>query len=135
MKSIIAHINEAYQEAHIIKFLGSGFKCQKEQEFKTDAIILSREHHDTLWDAQVKSINDIDTKDLLKQGVKYLLMFPPHKTQSGDEVDHYIIKMFIRRKHYFDIYKSSEKYLMYDLKNKKFINDKEIRAYKITRLD
>lgn len=125
MKDINVFITEAVSTK--IKF--------QNQEFEMDHIIGSNVHNDIYQATRVKKFTDEMIKDLYKQGVKYILCFPPHWTQSNERVDEFQIKMFIKSKKISDSYKSTQKYALFNVKNWNCINKDKIKAYKIIRFE
>ena len=123
MKSIIQRINESTSN---IEFQG--------QKFELDHIIKSNVHNDIYQATRVKEFTDDIWTTLKKQGVKYVLCFPPHITQADEKVDEFQIKMFIKSKKYSDGYKHTQLYALYDVKTHEYINKDDIKAYKIIRL-
>lgn len=105
------------------------------QEFEMDHIVKSNVHNDIYQATRLKEFTDDIWKDLKKQGVKYVLCFPPHFTQSNEKVDEFQIKMFIKAKKMYDAYKSTELYGLYDVKTHECVNKGKIRAYKIIRFE
>ena len=117
-------------------FKGYGSIKFNDETFEFDKIIGSNVHKDIDDARTVETITDDMFKDLYKQGVKFILCFPPHYTQSNEKMDVFIIKMFIKNKKTYDMYKSGEKYALYNTKTGECVN-KEImdkgKAYKVIR--
>lgn len=124
MKDIKEYINEAIGE---VEFNG--------QKFQFDHIIRANVHNDIYQATRVKELNDDFWKTMKQQKVKYVLVFPPHFTQSDEKVDEFQIKMFIKSKRVYDGYKGSELYGLYDVKTHECVNKDKIRAYKIIRFE
>ena len=128
MKDIKEFINEAVEQE--ISF--------NSYKFKMDHIIGANVHTDIDQARTVERITDEMWKDLKKQGVKYVLCFPPHLTQSDEKVDNFMIKMFIKSKKLSDGYNNTEMYALYDVKTHECVN-KDILdkrgAYKVLRYE
>lgn len=105
------------------------------QEFEMDHIVKSNVHNDIYQATRLKEFTDDIWKDLKKQGVKYVLCFPPHFTQSNEKVDEFQIKMFIKSKKMSDAYKGTELYGLYDVKTHECVNKDKIKAYKVIRFE
>lgn len=126
MKDIQKYIVESQNIS--IKFNG--------EEFTLDKIIQSTVHADLNKARTVDTITDEMFKDLRKQGVKYVLCFPPHYYAGDAKNDVFDIRMFIKSKKMFDMYKGGEKYAIYDTKTGECINKEKMdkgRAYKVIR--
>lgn len=126
MKDIQKYIVESQNIS--IKFNG--------EEFTLDKIIQSTVHADLDKARTVDTITDEMFKDLRKQGVKYVLCFPPHYYAGDAKNDVFDIRMFIKSKKMFDMYKGGEKYAIYDTKTGECINKEKMdkgRAYKVIR--
>lgn len=119
---------------YIIEAAGGEIEFQG-QKFQLNKIIKANVHNDIYQATRVKEFTDDMWKDLKKQGVKYVLCFPPHFTQSNEKVDEFQIKMFIKAKKMSDAYKSTELYGLYDVKTHECVNKDKIRAYKIIRFE
>jgi hypothetical protein len=119
-------------------FKGYGSINFNGETFQFDKIIGSNVHADTDKARTIKSFTDDMWNDLKKQGVKFVLCFPPHYTQSNEKVDEFIIKMFIKKKKMYDMYKGGERYALYSTKTGECVN-KEImnkgKAYKVIRFE
>lgn len=131
MKDITTKINEARED-----FKGYGSIKFNGETFAYDHIIGSNVHSDINKARTVNTITDDMFKDLYKQGVKFVLCFPPHYYAGDAKNDVFDIRMFIKSKKIFDMYKNGEKYALYNTKTGECIN-KEImdkgRAYKVIR--
>lgn len=126
MKDIQKYIVESQNIS--IKFNG--------EEFTLDKIIQSTVHADLDKARTVDTITDEMFKDLRKQGVKYVLCFPPHYYAGDAKNDVFDIRMFIKSKKMFDMYKGGEKYAIYDTKTGECINKEKMDkgcAYKVIR--
>jgi len=126
MKDIQKYIVESQNIS--IKFNG--------EEFTLDKIIQSTVHADLNKARTVNTITDEMFKDLRKQGVKYVLCFPPHYYAGDAKNDVFDIRMFIKSKKMFDMYKGGEKYAIYDTKTGECVNKEKMdkgRAYKVIR--
>lgn len=126
MKDIQKYIVESQNIS--IKFNG--------EEFTLDKIIQSTVHADLNKARTVDTITDEMFKDLRKQGVKYVLCFPPHYYAGDAKNDVFDIRMFIKSKKMFDMYKGGEKYAIYDTKTGECVNKEKMdkgRAYKVIR--
>lgn len=134
MKNLSQYITESVQ-SKIVRFCGKGFDGQSVQEYMMNTMSKANGNHPKLWSAKFKSIDDLDVKDLLNQGVDYVVMYPPRILSNGQEIDNYNVEMFVDNKKVYDQFKSSEIYLVYDLKKQEFVNKGKIRGYKIKRLD
>lgn len=130
------HITTFLEEREDFKGYGS-IKFNGET-FEFNHIIGSNVHKDIDNARTVKTITDDMFKDLYKQGVKFILCFPPHYTQSNEKVDEFIITMFIKSKKIYDGYKSGERYALYNTKTGECVN-KDImekgKAYKVIRFE
>ena len=119
-------------------FKGYGSIKFNGETFQFDKIIGSNVHADTDKARTIKSFTDDMWDGLKKQGVKFVLCFPPHYTQSNEKVDEFDIRMFIKSKKMFDMYKGGEKYALYNTKTGECVN-KDImdkgRAYKVLRYE
>ena len=130
MKNIKEYIVEAREDFKygIIDFNG--------EKFEFDHIIRNNVHNDVDKARTVDTITDEMFKDLYKQGVKFVLCFPPHYYAGDAKNDVFIIKMFIKSKKMYDTYKNTEAYALYSTKTGECIN-KEImdkgKAYKVIR--
>lgn len=126
MKDIQKYIVESQNIS--IKFNG--------EEFVLDKIIQSTVHANLDKARTVDTITDEMFKDLRKQGVKYVLCFPPHYYAGDAKNDVFDIRMFIKSKKMFDMYKGGEKYAIYDTKTGECVNKEKMdkgRAYKVIR--
>ena len=109
------------------------------QKFQLNQLVKSNVHNDIYQATRVKELTEDMWKDLKKQGCQYFICFPPHYTKPGnDKVDEFAITMFIRGKKMLDVFRSTEKYALYDVKTHECIN-KEImekgKAYKVIRFE
>jgi len=119
-------------------FKGYGSIKFNGETFEFDKIIGSNVHADTDKARTIKSFTDDMWNDLKKQGVKFVLCFPPHYTQSNEKVDEFDIRMFIKSKKMFDAYKDGEKYCVYNVKTHECVNKEKMdkgRAYKVLRYE
>lgn len=119
-------------------FKGYGSIKFNGETFEFDHIIGSNVHKDIDDARTVKAITNDMYKDLYKQGVKFILCFPPHYTQSNEKVDEFIIKMFIKSKKMSDAYKGGERYCLYNVKTHECVNKEKMdkgRAYKVLRYE
>lgn len=119
---------------YIIEAAGGEIEFQG-QKFQLNQIIKANVHNDIYQATRLKEFTDDIWKDLKKQGVKYVLCFPPHFTQSNEKVDEFQIKMFIKSKKMSDAYKGTELYGLYDVKTHECVNKNKIRAYKVIRFE
>lgn len=119
---------------YIIEAAGGEIEFQG-QKFQLNQIIKANVHNDIYQATRLKEFTDDIWKDLKKQGVKYVLCFPPHFTQSNEKVDEFQIKMFIKAKKMSDAYKNTELYGLYDVKTHECVNKDKIRAYKVIRFE
>lgn len=135
MKTFVEYLVEA-KAASMVKFHGDVLPEIKEQSYEMNKMYFSKEHHDLVYNAMIKKMNCDAINDLLKQGVKYVIAIPPHGS-NGNVVDYYTIQCFSNRKKHVDMYKGSEKYVIYDVKAQKFLNDNHIMHsnIKVIRLD
>ena len=128
MKDIKQYITEAVDQE-------VSFNSYK---FKMDQMIKNNVHSDIDQARTVERITDEMWKDLKRQGVKYVLCFPPHLTQSDEKVDQFMIKMFIKSKKVSDGFMRTEAYALYDVKTHECVN-KEImdkgKTYKVIRYE
>lgn len=135
MKDIKEYIIEA--GGRPIK-LGSEIQFQGKY-FQLNHLISNKSSYSLLEATYVKEFTDDMWKDLKKQGCQYFICFPPHYTKPGnDKVDEFQIKMFIKGKKVFDMYKNGELYAIYDTKTHECINKEIIekgKAYKIIRFE
>lgn len=126
-----------YLEEHE-DFKGYGSIKFNGETFSFDHIIHNNVHKDIDGARTVETITDDMFKDLYKQGVKFILCFPPHYTQSNEKFDKFIITMFIKKKKTYDMYKGGEKYALYNTKTGECVN-KDImdkgKAYKVLRYE
>ena len=107
--------------------------------FQLNHLISSKSSYDLFLATNVKEFTDDMWKDLKKQGCQYFICIPPHYTKPGNEkVDEFQIKMFIKGKNMFNMYKTGEHYALYDVKTHECVN-KEImekgKAYKVIRFE
>lgn len=102
-------------------------------EFQMDQNIGSNVHNDIDNARTVDEFTDEMFKDLKKQGVKYVLCWPPHYYAGNEKNDVFIIKMFIKSKKKSDSYRHTQAYALYDVKTGECINKDDIRAYKVIR--
>lgn len=131
MKDIREYIIETRED-----FKGYGSINFNGETFEFDHIIHNNVHKDVDDARTVDSITDDMFKDLRKQGVKFVLCFPPHYYAGDAKNDVFIIKMFIKSKKMYDAYKNTEAYALYDTKNGECVNKEKMdkgRAYKVIR--
>ena len=117
-------------------FKGYGSINFNGETFEFDHIIHNNVHKDVDDARTVDSITDDMFKDLRKQGVKFVLCFPPHYYAGDAKNDVFIIKMFIKSKKMYDAYKNTEAYALYNTKNGECVNKEQMdkgRAYKVIR--
>lgn len=135
MTPLVQFIKESLDNK-TIKFKGTTNKADA-CDYTMDKLV-PKDDHNAIMNAQINSIEDLDVKDLSKQGCKYVVLVPPH-TSNGNTVDYYTVRMFISKKINFGLFKDSQKLALYDLKNKEFVNkpvlDKFYGNDKTYRLD